>query len=76
MIRACHQSTVIADRGALEQAYLDALSSTDEGVPAHWGGYRLHIETIEFWQGRQNWLQDRLRYTRTGDTWRIERLVP
>jgi pyridoxamine 5'-phosphate oxidase len=77
MIRACHQSTVIPDRSALERAYLAALSSSSEdGVPAHWGGYRLQIETIEFWQGRQNWLQDRLRYTRTVGGWRIERLVP
>jgi len=76
MIRACHQSTIIADRGELERAYLDALGSADDGVPVHWGGYRLHIETIEFWQGRQNWLQDRLRYTRTASAWRIERLVP
>jgi pyridoxamine 5'-phosphate oxidase len=76
MIRACRQSTVIPDRAALEQAYALALGSGEEGVPAHWGGYRLHIETIEFWQGRQNWLQDRLRYTRDGAAWRIERLVP
>jgi pyridoxamine 5'-phosphate oxidase len=76
MIRACQQSTVIPDRAALERAYLLALDSADDGVPAHWGGYRLHIETIEFWQGRQNWLQDRLRYTRADGGWRIERLVP
>jgi pyridoxamine 5'-phosphate oxidase len=77
MIRACRQSTVIPDRATLERAYLAAMgSSSAEGVPAHWGGYRLHIDTIEFWQGRQNWLQDRLRYTRSGDGWRIERLVP
>jgi pyridoxamine 5'-phosphate oxidase len=76
MIRACRQSTVIADRTELEAAYAIALGSTEEGVPAHWGGYRVQIETIEFWQGRANWLQDRLRYTRTPDGWRIERLVP
>ncbi len=76
MIRACRQSTVIPDRAALERAYLAAQGSSDRGVPAHWGGYRLHIETIEFWQGRQNWLQDRLRYSRTDGGWRIERLVP
>jgi len=76
MIRACHQSTVIANRDELERAYADAQGSAEDGVPAHWGGYRVHIETIEFWQGRQNWLQDRLRYTRESDAWRIERLVP
>jgi pyridoxamine 5'-phosphate oxidase len=45
-------------------------------VPDHWGGYRLRVETIEFWQGRQNWLQDRLRYTRLDNGWKIERLMP
>jgi pyridoxamine 5'-phosphate oxidase len=76
MIRACRQSEVIANRGELEQAFAAALDSTEEGLPAHWGGYRLQIDSIEFWQGRQNWLQDRLRYTRTADRWRIERLAP
>ncbi len=33
MIRACHQSTVIASRASLERAYIDALSSADDGVP-------------------------------------------
>ena len=52
------------------------MASSDAGLPAHWGGYRLVVATIEFWQGRENWLQDRLRYTRTDGGWRIERLVP
>jgi pyridoxamine 5'-phosphate oxidase len=76
MLQACHQSQVIADRAELERAFAQALENPQLGVPAHWGGYRLKVETIEFWQGRPNWLQDRLRYTRTGGTWRIERLVP
>ncbi len=76
MIRACRQSEVIADRGELERAYANAQGSAEDGVPAYWGGYRLHVDTIEFWQGRQNRLQDRLRYTRTASAWRIERLVP
>jgi pyridoxamine 5'-phosphate oxidase len=78
MLRACRQSHVIADRGELERAYAAALASAsqEEGVPAHWGGYRVQIETIEFWQARENWLQDRLRYTRAARAWRIERLVP
>jgi pyridoxamine 5'-phosphate oxidase len=76
MLRACRQSQVIADRSELEQMYAAALESTDTGLPAHWGGYRLHIATIEFWQGRENWLQDRLRYIRTDGGWRIERLLP
>jgi pyridoxamine 5'-phosphate oxidase len=77
MLRACRQSQVIPDRAALERSFQEALASPDASVPDYWGGYRLHVASIEFWQGRQNWLQDRLRYTRqTDDSWRIERLVP
>jgi pyridoxamine 5'-phosphate oxidase len=77
MLRACRQSQVIADRAELERMYAAALESPDTGLPAHWGAFRLTVTTIEFWQGRENWLQDRLRYTRTeGGGWRIERLLP
>jgi pyridoxamine 5'-phosphate oxidase len=76
MLRACRQSQVIADRSELERIYAESLASTDTGLPAHWGGYRLNVLTIEFWQGRPHWLQDRLRYTRMNGGWRIERLVP
>ena len=65
MLRACHQSQVIADRSELERMFAESVKSSDTGLPAHWGGYRLVVATIEFWQGRENWLQDRLRYTRT-----------
>jgi pyridoxamine 5'-phosphate oxidase len=33
-------------------------------------------ETIEFWQGRENRLHDRIRYVRGSAGWRIERLAP
>jgi pyridoxamine 5'-phosphate oxidase len=68
---------VIADRAAFERAYAQAVASAaPPALPDYWGGYRVSAETIEFWQGRQNRLQDRLRYTRAGAGWRIERLVP
>jgi pyridoxamine 5'-phosphate oxidase len=77
MLRACRQSHVIADRAELEAMYASAVDAPADGVPADWGGYRLRVETIEFWQGRPNWLQDRLRYTRDDNgAWQIERLVP
>jgi pyridoxamine 5'-phosphate oxidase len=77
MIRACRQSQVIPDRAALEQAYAEAHATADTSLPAHWGGYRLAAHSIEFWQARPNWLQDRLRYTRQpSGAWKIERLVP
>ena len=74
------QSQRIADRQFLEdrlQALLEEFDETDEVPrPPHWGGYRVIPSTIEFWQGRANRLHDRLRYCRTGDSWRIERLAP
>ena len=44
--------------------------------PDNWGGYRVIPERIEFWQGRENRLHDRLLYTHGGGAWKIERLAP
>jgi pyridoxamine 5'-phosphate oxidase len=76
MLRACHQGQVIPDRATLERRFAAAVNSVDIDVPPHWGGYRIVIDWIEFWQGRQNWLQDRLRYTRVFSGWVIQRLMP
>ncbi len=53
-----------------------AIPRDDVPLPPHWGGYRLEPETIEFWQGREHRLHDRFRFTREGDTWRVDRLWP
>ena len=46
-------------------------------LPPFWGGYRVRPERIEFWQGRQSRLHDRLLYTRQADgTWSRVRLAP
>jgi pyridoxamine 5'-phosphate oxidase len=75
---ASAQSTVIADRGALEAevARLGALYPEAPPLPSFWGGYRVVPETIELWQGRTHRLHDRLLYSRVGTTWRLERLAP
>jgi pyridoxamine 5'-phosphate oxidase len=76
---ASPQSRVVAGRDELEQAVADAAArfpSGDVPRPAHWGGYVVVPETIEFWQGRPNRLHDRLRYRRRDDRWVIERLAP
>ena len=74
-----HQSEVIDARRILE-ARLSELEERFAGqeipCPPHWGGYRVKAERIEFWQGRPNRLHDRFRYTRDGESWRIERLAP
>ncbi len=44
--------------------------------PPFWGGYQVAPERLEFWQGRENRLHDRLLYDRRDEGWRITRLQP
>ncbi len=76
---ASPQSEVLAGRGDLERRFAAAVEKYPDEVPRppYWGGYRLVPDTIEFWQGREDRLHDRLRYRRARDgRWRIERLAP
>ena len=76
---ASRQSRPVASREALEAEFaeLDArFPGDDVPLPPHWGGYRLEPETVEFWKGHEHRLHDRLRYTRDGGAWRLERLWP
>jgi pyridoxamine 5'-phosphate oxidase len=76
---ASRQGRVLADRAELDRAVAE-LEREYEGRavprPEHWGGYRLHPENYELWQHRDDRLHDRLRYTRDGERWRVERLSP
>jgi pyridoxamine 5'-phosphate oxidase len=76
---ASTQSGIIAQRATLDEAIADItlrFEGKDVPLPDHWGGYRVTPETIEFWQGRDNRLHDRLRYVKEGEGWRRERLAP
>lgn len=76
---ASEQSKPIGNRAELERRFeeFDLKFADNVPRPPHWGGYRVKPDVIEFWQGQENRLHDRLRYTRqaNGD-WKIERLAP
>ena len=76
---ASAQSSVVADRATLDAAEREIAARFADGPvppPPFWGGYRLVPTRVEFWQGRINRLHDRLRYTRRGEGWELERLAP
>lgn len=75
---ASAQSAEVPDRETLEKALEAerARHGDDPPRPPHWGGYRLLPEVMEFWQGRENRLHDRLLYRRSGSTWKRSRLSP
>ena len=73
---ASYQSHPIASREAL----LDQLAGVTQRfadldevpVPPNWGGYLIAPEVVEFWQGRENRVHNRIRVSEG----RIERLQP
>ncbi|MDH2392084.1 pyridoxamine 5'-phosphate oxidase [Streptomyces sp. HNM0663] len=80
---ASEQSAVIASREELAGRYEELAARYPEGeqvpVPPHWGGFRVAPDMVEFWQGSENRLHDRLRYARdetAAGGWRLERLSP
>lgn len=44
--------------------------------PDFWGGYRLVPNLFEFWQGRENRLNDRIEYNLKNNSWKTRILAP
>ena len=73
------QSSVVNSRKFLEMKWDEIKRKFADGeipLPSFWGGIRVVPTEMEFWQGRENRLHDRFRYTRSGNAWTIERLAP
>lgn len=75
------QSQVISGRSVLEQKWNELeeqYKDTDRlPCPEYWGGFVVIPKRIEFWQGRNNRLHDRIVYSLNDSSeWRIERLAP
>jgi pyridoxamine 5'-phosphate oxidase len=74
-----HQSMVVDSRETLDRRYdenVTRYAGQDVPYPGQWGGYRVVPDVVEFWQGRIGRLHDRLRYTRSGSGWHVDRLEP
>ncbi len=74
------QSTVIGNREILEER-VKQIQTRFQGKqilpkPHQWGGFAVDPLMIEFWQGRESRLHDRIQYLKGDNDWRIHRLAP
>jgi pyridoxamine 5'-phosphate oxidase len=79
-VYASRQSEVLDSRATLESRLATARATYADGQvprPEWWGGYRVVPDEMEFWQGRESRLHDRIQYRRSADgLWVRERLAP
>lgn len=76
---ASPQSKVITSRHILEKrsaGYEMEFKGDEIPRPEHWGGYRVKPFRLEFWQGRENRLHDRIQYEWQSKGWIRSRLAP
>lgn len=73
------QSQEVPDRASLEAALNQLIEQYgQESIlrPQNWGGYMVIPDEIEFWQGRDNRLHDRIQYFKSKGSWVYRRLAP
>ena len=78
---ASQQSTPLSDRETLEarvKKFEEKFADQDVPRPAHWSGWLIKPQQIEFWQDGEFRLHDRIVYRRDGEMldWAITRLFP
>ncbi len=84
---ASRQSSVVSGRAEFEDRYAEVEQRFADGeveFPDFWGGWLIRPVMVEFWQGRESRLHDRLRFVSQGDSaplddpqgWNIQRLSP
>lgn len=76
---ASRQSEPLEKPDALDERvrkYEREFEGKDVPRPAHWSGFRVQPERIEFWKGKPNRLHERHLYIRAGNGWKIETLYP
>lgn len=76
---ASAQSTVLSDPAELHEAVARLEAKYGDGPvprPPHWGGYRVQVREIEFWQGKPSRLHDRVCFVLTEGVWHRQWLAP
>jgi pyridoxamine 5'-phosphate oxidase len=71
--------STVPDRDAV-LARVEQAGARFAGVPVprppDWGGYRLVPDVVELWEGRDDHVHDRFRYTRAPSGWLVDRVAP
>lgn len=76
---ASPQSQVMTDRDDLEAQVEQIMQAHEHDLikrPAYWGGFAVSVDEMEFWQGRDSRLHDRILYAKDDKSWKKSRLAP
>jgi pyridoxamine 5'-phosphate oxidase len=74
-----HQSTEVVSRQELERMWCDEKKKWEGKEierPDYWGGYLIKPTRVEFWQGREHRLHDRIVFIKHFHKWNVVRFSP